>query len=56
MVYWHATEIFPLVKEARALGVTVDIVVTHAEFPSQNLTDEEQSHWLIWRGYSVLLH
>ncbi|HQR32111.1 MAG TPA: DUF6282 family protein [Blastocatellia bacterium] len=35
-------EIFPLVKEARALGVT-RIVVTHAEFPSQNLTGEEQS-------------
>jgi hypothetical protein len=34
-------EIFPLVKEARALGVK-RIVITHAEFPSQNLTAEEQ--------------
>jgi hypothetical protein len=34
-------EIFPLVKEARALGVQ-RIIVTHAEFPSQNLTAEEQ--------------
>lgn len=34
-------EIFPLVKEARALGVK-RIVITHAEFPSQNLTGEEQ--------------
>ncbi len=34
-------EIFPLVKEARAVGVQ-RIIVTHAEFPSQNLTAEEQ--------------
>ena len=34
-------EIFPLVKAARATGVQ-RIVVTHAEFPSQNLTGEEQ--------------
>lgn len=34
-------EIFPLVKEARSVGVN-RIVVTHAEFPSQNLTAEEQ--------------
>lgn len=34
-------EIFPLVKEARAVGVK-RIIVTHAEFPSQNLTAEEQ--------------
>src|SRR5258706_11468100 len=34
-------EIFPLVKEARAVGVN-RIIVTHAEFPSQNLTAEEQ--------------
>ncbi len=34
-------EIFPLVKEARAVGVT-RIIITHAEFPSQNLTAEEQ--------------
>ncbi len=34
-------EIIPLVKEARALGVK-RIVITHAEFPSQNLTGEEQ--------------
>ena len=34
-------EIFPLVKEARACGVK-RIIVTHAEFPSQNLTAEEQ--------------
>ena len=35
-------EIFPLVKEARALGVR-RIVITHAEFPSQNLTGDEQA-------------
>ena len=35
-------EIFPLVKEARALGVK-RIVITHAEFPSQNLTGDEQA-------------
>ena len=35
-------EIFPLVKEARALGVE-RIVITHAEFPSQNLTGDEQA-------------
>jgi hypothetical protein len=35
-------EIFPLVREARALGVK-RIVITHAEFPSQNLTGEEQT-------------
>lgn len=34
-------EIFPLVKTARESGVT-RIVVTHAEFPSQNLTGDEQ--------------
>jgi hypothetical protein len=34
-------EIFPLVKEAKSLGVQ-RIIVTHAEFPSQNLTAEEQ--------------
>lgn len=34
-------EIFPLVKAARAMGVQ-RIVVTHAEFPSQNLTGAEQ--------------
>lgn len=34
-------EIFPLVKEARALGVK-RIVITHAEFPSQSLTAAEQ--------------
>ncbi|MFN0112104.1 MAG: DUF6282 family protein [Blastocatellia bacterium] len=34
-------EIFPLVKEARAVGVK-RIIVTHAEFPSQNLTGDEQ--------------
>lgn len=34
-------EIFPLVKEARATGVN-RIIVTHAEFPSQSLTAEEQ--------------
>jgi hypothetical protein len=34
-------EIFPLVKEARALGVK-RIVITHAEFPSQNLSGQEQ--------------
>ncbi|HEU4386312.1 MAG TPA: DUF6282 family protein [Blastocatellia bacterium] len=36
-------EIFPLVKEARSLGVK-RIVITHAEFPSQNLTGEEQAN------------
>ncbi|HEX5083120.1 MAG TPA: DUF6282 family protein [Blastocatellia bacterium] len=35
-------EIFPLVKEARSLGVR-RIVVTHAEFPSQNLSGAEQA-------------
>jgi hypothetical protein len=35
-------EIFPLVKEARARGVQ-RIVITHAEFPSQNLSGEEQA-------------
>ena len=35
-------EIFPLVKTARDLGVN-RIVITHAEFPSQNLTGNEQS-------------
>ena len=35
-------EIFPLVKEARSLGVN-RIVITHAEFPSQNLSGDEQS-------------
>jgi hypothetical protein len=35
-------EIFTLVREARALGVK-RIVITHAEFPSQNLTGEEQA-------------
>src|SRR5919197_1212006 len=34
-------EIFPLVKEARGAGVK-RIVVTHAEFPSQNLSGDEQ--------------
>lgn len=34
-------EIFQLVKTARELG-TQRVVVTHAEFPSQNLTAEEQ--------------
>lgn len=35
-------EIFPLVKAARERGVK-RIIVTHAEFPSQNLTGEEQT-------------
>jgi hypothetical protein len=35
-------EIFPLVKAARSLGVN-RIVITHAEFPSQDLTGEEQA-------------
>ena len=35
-------EIFPLVKEARSLGVK-RVVITHAEFPSQNLTGDEQA-------------
>ena len=34
-------EIFALVKAARQMG-TEKVVVTHAEFPSQNLTAEEQ--------------
>jgi uncharacterized protein DUF6282 len=34
-------EIFPLVRAARESGVK-KIVVTHAEFPSQNLTGDEQ--------------
>jgi len=35
-------EIFPLVRAARDLGVK-KVVITHAEFPSQNLTGDEQS-------------
>jgi len=35
-------EIFPLVRTARELGVN-RIVVTHAEFPSQNLSGAEQA-------------
>ncbi|MCI0663955.1 MAG: DUF6282 family protein [Acidobacteria bacterium] len=35
-------EIFPLVRKARELGVN-RIIITHAEFPSQNLTGDEQS-------------
>lgn len=35
-------EIFPLVKDAKERGV-VRIVITHAEFPSQNLTGDEQA-------------
>ena len=35
------TEIFPLVKAAAEMGVR-KIVVTHAEFPSQSLTPDEQ--------------
>ena len=35
-------EIFPLVRVAGEIGVK-KIVVTHAEFPSQNLTGEEQA-------------
>ena len=35
-------EIFPLVTEARKIGVK-RIVVTHAEFPSQNLSGDEQA-------------
>jgi hypothetical protein len=35
-------EIFPLVNEARKAGVK-RIVVTHAEFPSQNLSGDEQA-------------
>jgi len=34
-------EIFPLVRTAREMGAK-KVVVTHAEFPSQNLTAEEQ--------------
>lgn len=34
-------EIFALVREARDIGVR-KVVVTHAEFPSQNLTGDEQ--------------
>ncbi len=34
-------EIFPLVKQARTQGLK-RVVVTHAEFPSQNLTGDEQ--------------
>ena len=34
-------EIFPLVKTAREMKVR-KVLVTHAEFPSQNLTAEEQ--------------
>ncbi len=35
-------EIFPLVKTAREMGAQ-RVVVTHAEFPSQNLSAEEQN-------------
>src|SRR5499426_411091 len=34
-------EIFALVRAAKAMGLT-KVVVTHAEFPSQNLTGDEQ--------------
>jgi hypothetical protein len=34
-------EIFPLVRVARELGVA-RIIITHAEFPSQNLSGNEQ--------------
>jgi len=34
-------EIFALIREAREMGVK-KVVVTHAEFPSQNLTGDEQ--------------
>src|SRR5262245_8831361 len=34
-------EIFPLIRQARAQGVK-RVIVTHAEFPSQNLTGDEQ--------------
>ncbi|HTC62401.1 MAG TPA: DUF6282 family protein [Candidatus Saccharimonadales bacterium] len=36
-------EIFELVKTAREMG-TQKVLVTHAEFPSQNLTSDEQKH------------
>jgi hypothetical protein len=36
-------EIFELVKSAREIG-TQKVLVTHAEFPSQNLTADEQKH------------
>lgn len=36
-------EIFALVKAAREMG-TQRVLVTHAEFPSQNLTADEQKH------------
>jgi hypothetical protein len=36
-------EIFELVKMAREMG-TQKVLVTHAEFPSQNLTADEQKH------------
>jgi hypothetical protein len=36
-------EIFELVKTAREMG-TQRVLVTHAEFPSQNLTADEQKH------------
>src|SRR6202140_4584073 len=36
-------EIFQLVKTAREMG-TKRVLVTHAEFPSQNLTADEQKH------------
>jgi hypothetical protein len=36
-------EIFELVKTAREMG-TKRVLVTHAEFPSQNLTADEQKH------------
>jgi hypothetical protein len=35
-------EIFPLVRTAREVGVQ-KIIITHAEFPSQNLTGDEQA-------------
>ena len=35
------TEIFALVREAKEMGLK-KVLVTHAEFPSQNLTGEEQ--------------
>src|SRR5262245_36928908 len=44
-------EIFPLVSEARRLGVH-RIIVTHAEFPSQNLSGDEQAE-LVALGATV---
>jgi Family of unknown function (DUF6282) len=46
-------EIFPLVRAARELGVS-RVVITHAEFPSQNLSADEQ--WELAEMGAIIEH